>query len=235
MDVGLSPDESLGQDQIRKLLRDAEIRLRGSVLGRASVTTTAPSKDVAGNLAVSLPKLDPGKVALLYINSHGETARVDARRLLNDRERDLSGKPRRVEDPVLALENIKKEKKATAGSDWFNLPRSNLTPELKRDLQLLKMRAILNPKRHYKKENGKAQAPEFSQVGTILQGPTEFFSSRLLNKDRKRTFVDEVLAVEQFSGRFKSKYNDVQSSKTSGKKAYYRKLMEQRSRGNERR
>lgn len=60
------------------------------------------------DLLASLPKLDPGKVALLYINSHGETARVDARRLLNDRERDLSGKPRRVEDPVLALENIKK-------------------------------------------------------------------------------------------------------------------------------
>ena len=97
------------------------------------------------------------------------------------------------------------------------------------------MRSVLDPKRHYKKENGKAQGPEFFQVGTILQGPTEFFSSRLLNRDRKRTFVDEVLAGEKSSGRFKSKYNDVQSGKTSGKKAYYKKLMEQRSRGNGRR
>lgn len=97
------------------------------------------------------------------------------------------------------------------------------------------MRSVLDPKRHYKKENGKTQTPEFSQVGTILEGPTEFFSSRLLHKDRKQTFVDEVLAGEQLSGRFKSKYNDVQSGKTSGKKAYYKKLREQRSSGSNRR
>ena len=97
------------------------------------------------------------------------------------------------------------------------------------------MRSVLDPKRHYKKENGKAQMPEFSQVGAILEDPTEFFSSRLLNKDRKKTFVDEVLAGERSTGRFKSKYNEIQSGKTSGKKAHYKKLKEQRSRRNQKR
>ena len=123
------------------------------------------------------------------------------------------------------------EKKATAGSDWFNLPRTDLTPELKRDLQLLKMRNVLDPKRHYKKENGKTNAPEFSQVGTIIEGPTEFYSSRIPNRERKKTFVDEILAAEESNGRFKRKYGDIQSSKTSGKKAHYKKLKESRSRG----
>ena len=123
------------------------------------------------------------------------------------------------------------EKKATAGSDWFNLPRTDLTPELKRDLQLLKMRNVLDPKRHYKKENAKTNAPEFSQVGTIIEGPTEFYSSRIPNRERKNTFVDEVLAAEESTGRFKRKYGDIQSSKTSGKKAHYKKLKENRSRG----
>ena len=123
------------------------------------------------------------------------------------------------------------EKKATAGSDWFNLPRTDLTPELKRDLQLLKMRNVLDPKRHYKKENAKTNAPEFSQVGTIIEGPTEFYSCRIPNRERKNTFVDEVLAAEESTGRFKRKYGDIQSSKTSGKKAHYKKLKENRSRG----
>ena len=93
------------------------------------------------------------------------------------------------------------------------------------------MRSVLDPKRHYKKDNGKAKAPEFSQVGTIFEGPTEFYSARLLNKERKRTLVDEVLAGKESLNRFKSKYDDIQSAKTSGKKAHYRALKEERSRG----
>lgn len=97
------------------------------------------------------------------------------------------------------------------------------------------MRSVLDPKRHYKKENVKAKAPEFAQVGTFIEGPTEFFSSRLLNRDRKKTFVDEILTVEDSTGRFKSKYNDIQISKTSGKKAYYKKLKAKRSSPNSKR
>jgi len=120
-------------------------------------------------------------------------------------------------------------KKATAGSQWFNLPRTVLTPELKRDLQLLHMRGVLDPKRHYKKEGSKPNIPEFSQVGTIIEGPTEFFSGRLSNKDRKRTFVEEVLNTEKASGRFKNKYGEIQATKTSGKKAHYKSLQAKRS------
>lgn len=75
------------------------------------------------------------------------------------------------------------------------------------------------------------QAPEYSQVGTIVEGPTEFFTGRIENKKRKRTFVEEVLAGEQETGRFKKKYGDLQNKKTSGKKAFYKSLKEQRKRG----
>jgi len=106
-----------------------------------------------------------------------------------------------------------------------------LTPELKRDLQLLRMRSVLDPKRHYKKDNRrKGDVPEFSQVGTIIEGPTEFFTARLTNKERKRTLTEEVLAGEKNTHRFKSKYNDIQKAKTSGKKAYYKSIKAQRSR-----
>lgn len=118
---------------------------------------------------------------------------------------------------------------ATAGTNWYNIPRTKLTPELKRDLQLLRMRSVLDPKQHFKKENRKTQVPEFSQVGTIIEGPTEFFSARLTKKDRKRTIVEEVLAAEKATQRFKSKFNDIQRAKMSGKKAYYKRLKAKRT------
>lgn len=124
---------------------------------------------------------------------------------------------------------MQQKKKATAGERWYNLPKTDLTPELKRDLQILKMRNVLDPHRHYKKEGGKMKAPEYSQVGTIIEGPTEYHSARLSNRDRKRTLVEEVLAGEQQSGRFKKKYGDVQAKKTSGKKAFYNALKAKRS------
>lgn len=103
-----------------------------------------------------------------------------------------------------------------------------MTPELKRDLQLLRMRSILDPKRHYKKETSKAHPPEFSQIGTIIESPTEFFSGRIAKRDRKKNFVDETLAIERQTKRFEARYKDVQSTKQSGKKAFYRSLRQKR-------
>lgn len=71
--------------------------------------------------------------------------------------------------------------------------------------------------------------PEFSQVGTVIEGPTEFFTARMTNKERKRTFLEDVLAGEQKTQRFKSKYTQIQLAKTSGKKAHYKALRAKRS------
>lgn len=93
------------------------------------------------------------------------------------------------------------------------------------------MRDVLDPKRFYKKEGGKPKIPEYSQVGTIIEGPTEYFSARLTNKERKRTLVEEILVGENTTGRFKSKYNEIQAAKTSGKKAHYKKMSAMRKGG----
>ena len=110
------------------------------------------------------------------------------------------------------------------------MPKTDLTPQLKRDFQLLQMRSVLDPHRHYKKQ-GKGKIPTFSQVGTVIEGPTEFYSARINKRDRKQNFVEEALAGERENGRFKRKYNEIQEAKTSGKKAYYKKLKEARKRG----
>ena len=93
------------------------------------------------------------------------------------------------------------------------------------------MRGVLDPKRHYKSDNSKTQVPEFSQVGTIIEGPTEYLTSRVPNKLRKRTLVEEILGDKHSTSHFENKYNDIQAVKTSGKKAFYKHLREKRHRG----
>ena len=118
---------------------------------------------------------------------------------------------------------------ATAGPKWFDLPKTSPNSEVKRDLQLLRMRKVLEPYRHYKREGPKFNIPEFSQIGNVVQGPTEFYSARLLKRDRSSTIAAGVLAQETSSGRFKDKYSRVQLSRSSGKKAHYKTLTVKRS------
>jgi hypothetical protein len=131
---------------------------------------------------------------------------------------------------MVLLANIFSQEKPTAGADWFHLPKTELTTELKRDLQLIRMRSVLDPKRHYKKEGGKAQPPKYSQLGTIIEGPTEFFTGRIAKRDRKKTFVEDALALERETKRFASKYREIQTSKQSGKRSFYRNLRAKRNR-----
>lgn len=128
-----------------------------------------------------------------------------------------------------SIVNIIFQEKPTAGSGWSDLPRTTLSSELRSDLKFLELRNVLDPHRHYRSDNLRALAPKFSQIGQIIEGPTEYFSSRLPNKERKRTLFEDVLAKEKSTGRFKKKYNEIQASKTSGKKAYYKDLKWKRS------
>jgi hypothetical protein len=50
----------------------------------------------------------------------------------------------------------------------------------------------------------------------------EYYSARLPNKQRKKTLVDEVLAVEAENHHFRNAYAKVQAIKTSGKKVPYK-------------
>lgn len=122
--------------------------------------------------------------------------------------------------------------KDNLGSDWFNMPRTNLTPELKRDLQILRMRDVVAMgKQFFKKDSRKNLIPEYCQVGTIVAGATDGVNGRLTRKEKKRTIVEEVLSGENLA-KFKSKYHDIQDQKMSGRKGYYKKLVAGRRKRN---
>ncbi|KAI8993565.1 Fcf2 pre-rRNA processing-domain-containing protein [Pilobolus umbonatus] len=119
------------------------------------------------------------------------------------------------------------ERARTSGKGWFDMPKPEMTDELKRDLQVLKMRHVLDRKRHYKKMGKKAD-PTYFQVGTIIESPTEFFSARMTRKERKGTIVDELLANEESKQYYKRKFNETQEKKRSGGKKDFKKLKAQR-------
>ncbi|KAH8600823.1 Fcf2 pre-rRNA processing-domain-containing protein [Bisporella sp. PMI_857] len=207
-------EEEHSDEQLFQLLKDAEQRLKSSKKVQATRTQSLPS------LQQSISKGSENQIKS-YLSTTNKSVTVDPAHLVSTEERKQSSAVRVVVDPATV--------KAKAAHQWYNLPKTTLTPELKRDLQLLHMRGVLDPKRHYKKEGSKPKIPEFSQVGTIIEGPTEFLTGRLTNKERKRTLVEEILETEKSSGRFKNKYGEIQVAKTSGKKDYYKALKAKRS------
>lgn len=218
--LGDDTDEELSDEQIRELFTEAAQRMQAKAASQSS--TEAPFK---------LPKLRPGHIADTYETTEGNITRLDKSKLIDKEQQALASRIKKIDDPLQIRKKRKEEKKASAGAQWFNMPKTELTPELRRDLQLLKMRNVLDPKRHYKKDNSKNDVPEYSQVGTIIEGATEFYSSRLTNKERKQTLLEEIVSQEQANGRFKRKYDDISKAKSSGKKSFYKALKAKRNKG----
>lgn len=55
------------------------------------------------------------------------------------------------------------EREKSTGDGWFNMKAPEISQELKGDLQVLKMRGSLDPKRFYKK-NDRDGFPKYFQV-----------------------------------------------------------------------
>ncbi|KAH6975879.1 Fcf2 pre-rRNA processing-domain-containing protein [Ilyonectria sp. MPI-CAGE-AT-0026] len=189
----------ISDDQVDELLRKAEQRLRND----AASAVTVPTAAVAGVKLDTLTAVQPQP------SNSGSSSKTD-----------LS-----VRAPSQPRTGLAGQAKATAGSQWFDLPKTELTPEFKRDWQLLRMRGILDPK--HQKKALRASAPEYSHVGEIIAGPTEFYSARLTRKERKGTLLEEVMSSHDGT-KFSAKYAGIQKQKTSGKKGFYQKVVAQR-------
>lgn len=103
-----------------------------------------------------------------------------------------------------------------------------MTPEFKRDWQILRMRSILDPK--HQKKALKVQPPKFSQIGELIGGPTDYFSARLTRKEKGKNLLEEAMRASN-KDKLRTKYAGIQKIKTSGKKGFYQKLVRDRRRG----
>ena len=57
------------------------------------------------------------------------------------------------------------------------MPATEVTEEIKNDLETLQMRGALDPKRFYKK-NANKELPKYFHMGRYVNNPVEFYSDR---------------------------------------------------------
>jgi hypothetical protein len=111
--------------------------------------------------------------------------------------------------------NLKKPRKTEqrndAGEGWFCMKPTPMTEDVKRDLALIKNRNYLDRKRFYKSSDASGS---MVQVGTVIEGASEFYSARLAKKDRRTNLVDEVLASSD-AEYVQNKFRTMQREKTA--------------------
>ena len=88
-----------------------------------------------------------------------------------------------------------------------------LSPETKRELDIIAMRHNLDPKRHYKASDWRKGIPQKAQIGTVIADAADFYSSRLTRRERPKSLVDELLRNEKFRKRSKQKYLQIQKER----------------------
>ena len=103
---------------------------------------------------------------------------------------------------------------STSGSGWFNMIPSPMSSQLKTDLAIIRNRNYLDPKKFYKTADtfdGKVL-----QLGTVIEGSNEYYTSRLTKKERRMNLTDEVMADRTVTEYAKRKYRELQAEKDVG-------------------
>ncbi|XP_007468169.1 PREDICTED: deoxynucleotidyltransferase terminal-interacting protein 2 [Lipotes vexillifer] len=185
-------------------------------------------------LKLTSSSIDPGlsikQLGGLYINVNADKLQLNKRTLTQIKEKkknELLQKavitpdfeknycvPPYSESKYKLQKKRRQERQKTAGDGWFGMKAPELTDELKNDLKALKMRASMDPKRFYKK-NDRDGFPKYFQIGTIVDNPADFYHSRVPRKQRKRTIVEELLADSEFRRYNRRKYSEIMAEKAA--------------------
>ena len=88
--------------------------------------------------------------------------------------------------------HTKNNDNSTSSDKWYELPEQELTPDVRRELEIVKMRNYLNPKRFYKANDSKTLPTRF-QFGTIISGQFERNSETLTRAERKNTIAESLM------------------------------------------
>ena len=110
----------------------------------------------------------------------------------------------------------RKQHDNTAGSGWFNMTPTPMTDQLKTDLSIIRNRNYIDPKKFYK--SGDSFEGKVLQVGTVIEGSSEYYSSRLTKRDRRQNLTEEIMSEAHVSNYAKRKYYEIQQEKAKPKR-----------------
>lgn len=115
----------------------------------------------------------------------------------------------------------------TAGPEWFNMQTPEITPEIERDLRMIRLRKYMRPDKFYKKDDfASKKLPEHFQIGTVLAGVGE---KSLRNRERPRTITEEVMRNNDVKAYAKRVFDEVQEKAVSGGKKSYKRRQNRRA------
>ena len=109
------------------------------------------------------------------------------------------------------------------------MPAQELNDEMRQAIQAIQLRGYVNPKKFFKK-NELTKMPKFfqvrilfnlSQIGTVIEGSTDFKDKRLSKKERKPQIIDEIIAEDERLNYTKKKYNEIQAEREALRKKKY--------------
>ncbi|KAJ3220413.1 Deoxynucleotidyltransferase terminal-interacting protein 2 [Dinochytrium kinnereticum] len=216
-------------------------RSQKSALGKIRLSAGIPSSSPYLKKSKLRPvTLDKSRIDVVEAKGTGSSSKTSGLDLAVSKGLDRSRPdlveriviPRKPEVLPVGLDMTEKDKKKlakegeTAGAGWFHMKAPDLTDELKRDLQVIRSRAALDPKRHYKKpdKSMKGKLPKFFQIGTVMDSAADFYSARLAKKERKDGILGELMADRETKSYLKKKFTKIQGEKEAKTKAYRRPL-----------
>jgi len=193
---------------------------------------------VADSSSKPLPRLNPGSTLPTPYFEQDETETLS---LSNHISRKVAAigeagpsRPPPPKDSSLSKKQKKEMKTKTTGPDWFDLPAAAEAdlPRLHQEVEALRLRNNLDPKRFYRKEDGEGKGikglPKHFAIGTIVAtdkpfgGPSE---DNLPRSARKRTLVDELVDDSEARQYAKRKFETLQGGKAArGRGTYARKF-----------
>ncbi|KAG6850728.1 hypothetical protein H0H93_009351 [Arthromyces matolae] len=240
-DSDLDSDDSITPDYLESLLQKArQSYASASAKGKTVNSLTAEEEVITldgDHEQKPLPQLDPGGLPAPYFEL-GET-RFDGPSSMRDPDvesAERASSSRSVPAPPVAPPELtksgkpltrreKKElKNKTAGSDWFDLaaPAEADLPRMYREVEALRLRNQLDPKRFYRKDDGEGKGikglPKYFAIGTILPSSTPFGTAsgeNLSRANRKRTLVEELVDDAEAKRYAKKKFEELQSVRGS--------------------
>ncbi|GLC38610.1 hypothetical protein PLESTB_000452200 [Pleodorina starrii] len=136
-----------------------------------------------------------------------------------------AAKEKGLASQLLAPPRVKaseREPSLEASKRWFQLPTTKITDEVKQELRLLRLRGAYDPKRFYKSFD-ETKFPKHFQIGTVMDNPQDFYSSRLTSRERGTSITQELLADPAVAAARKKRYAKLQAEATRYQKVKKRK------------
>ena len=110
-----------------------------------------------------------------------------------------------------AQKKLEKEAKLKNLKDWHGFAKKDLTKEDELDLEIIKLRKYLNPKKAYK--NADATNHSYIQMGTIVGDRLEGNQGFLRKKNKRQRILEQFKDVDKAVGFSKRKYLEIQKEK----------------------